>query len=80
MNLSENNSLNIDVEDYTSSFLLAGVSYTKTQNNILFPIKTEINLDGEIGSKETKNTNETQVRASLMLQYIFNLNIKTLFI
>jgi opacity protein-like surface antigen/cell division protein FtsB len=74
--LSENNSLNIDVEDYTSSFLLAGVSYTKTQNNILFPIKTEINLDGEIGSKETKNTNETQVRASLMLQYIFNLNYK----
>ena len=75
-NLRKDNSLNIDVEDYTSSFLLAGVSYTKTQNNVLFPIKTEIYLDSEIGSKETKNTNETQVRASLMIHYIFNLNYK----
>ena len=75
-NLRKDNSLYIDVEDYTSNFLLAGVSYTKTQNNILFPIKTEIYLDSEIGSKETKNTNETQVRASLMIHYIFNLNYK----
>lgn len=75
-NLRKDNSLYIDVEDYTSNFLLAGVSYTKTQNNILFPIKTEIYLNSEIGSKETKNTNETQVRASLMFHYIFNLNYR----
>ena len=75
-NLRKDNSLYIDVEDYTSNFLLTGVSYTKTQNNVLFPIKTEIYLDSEIGSKETKNTNETQVRASLMVHYIFNLNYK----
>ena len=75
-NLRKDNSLYIDVEDYTSNFLLTGVSYSKTQNNVLFPIKTEIYLDSEIGSKETKNTNETQVRASLMIHYIFNLNYK----
>ena len=75
-NLIKDNSLYIDVEDYTSNFLLTGVSYTKTQNNVLFPIKTEIYLDSEIGSKETKNTNETQLRASLMIHYIFNLNYK----
>ena len=75
-NLRKDNSLYIDVEDYTSNFLLTGVSYTKTQNNVLFPIKTEIYLDSEIGSKETKNTNETQLRASLMIHYIFNLNYK----
>ena len=75
-NLRKDNSLYIDVEDYTSKFILTGVSYTKTQNNVLFPIKTEIYLDSEIGSKETKNTNETQVRASLMFHYIFNLNYK----
>ena len=75
-NLRKDNSLFIDVEDYTSNFLLTGVSYTKTQNNVLFPIKTEIYLDSEIGSKETKNTNETQLRASLMIHYIFNLNYK----
>ncbi len=75
-NLRKDNSLYIDVEDYTSNFLLTGVSYTKTQNNVLFPVKTEIYLDSEIGSKETKNTNETQLRASLMIHYIFNLNYK----
>ena len=75
-NLRKDNSLYIDVEDYTSNFLLTGVSYSKTQNNVLFPIKTEIYLDSEIGSKETKNTNETQVRASLTIHSIFNLNYK----
>ena len=75
-NLRKDNSNNIDVEDYTSKFLLAGLSYTKTQNNILFPIKSKFHLDTEIGSKETKITTESQLRASLLFYYIFNLNYK----
>lgn len=75
-NLRKDNAINIDVEDYTSKFLLAGLSYTKTQNNILFPIKSKFHLDTEIGSKETKITNESQIRASLLFYYIFNLNYK----
>tara|TARA_R110000787_G_scaffold279936_1_gene390337 strand:+ start:1656 stop:3278 length:1623 start_codon:yes stop_codon:yes gene_type:complete len=75
-NLRKDNSINIAVEDYTSKFLLAGLSYTKTQNNILFPIKSNFHLDTEIGSKETKNNKESQIRASLLLQYIVNLNYK----
>ena len=75
-NLRKDNSINIDVEDYTSKFLLAGLSYTKTQNNILFPIKSKFHLDTEIGSKETKITTESQIRASLLFYYIFNLNYK----
>ena len=75
-NLRKDNSINIDVEDYTSKFLLAGLSYTKTQNNILFPIKSKFHLDTEIGSKETKITTESQLRASLLFYYIFNLNYK----
>ena len=69
-NLRKDNSINIDVEDYTSKFLLAGLSYTKTQNNILFPIKSKFHLDTEIGSKETKITTESQLRASLLLSLI----------
>ena len=75
-NLRKDNSINIDVEDYTSKFLLVGLSYTKTQNNILFPIKSKFHLDTEIGSKETKITTESQLRASLLFYYIFNLNYK----
>ena len=75
-NLRKDNAINIDVEDYTSKFLLAGLSYTKTQNNILFPIKSKFHLDTEIGSKETKTTTESQIRASLLFYYIFNLNYK----
>lgn len=75
-NLRKDNAINIDVEDYTSKFLLAGLSYTKTQNNVLFPIKSKFHLDTEIGSKETKITTESQIRASLLFYYIFNLNYK----
>jgi outer membrane protein assembly factor BamA len=75
-NLRRDNSINIAVDDYTSKFLLAGLSYTKTQNNILFPIKSNIHLDTEIGSKKTENTNESQIRASLLMQHIFNLNYR----
>ena len=75
-NLRNDNSVNIAVEDYNSKFLLAGFSYTKTQNHNLFPIKSDFHLDTEIGSKETKNNSESQIRASLYMQYIFNLNYK----
>lgn len=75
-NLRKDNSVNIAVEDYNSKFLLAGFSYTKTQDNNLFPLKSIFYLDTEIGSKETTNNNESQLRASLLLQYIFNLNFK----
>jgi outer membrane protein assembly factor BamA len=75
-NLRKDNSTNIDVEDYTSKFFLIGLSHTKAQNNILFPIKSKFYLDTEIGSKETKNKNESQIRASLLFHYIFNLNYK----
>ena len=50
--------------------------YKKLQQNNLFPIKTKIYLDTEVGEKETEATNESQIRASLLLQYIFNLNYK----
>ena len=75
-NLRKDNSTNIDVEDYTSKFILVGLSYTKAQNNILFPIKSIFHLDTEIGSREYDNANESQIRASLLLLTIFNLNYK----
>lgn len=75
-NLRNDSSTIISVEDYKSKFFLAGFYYKKSQQNNLFPIKTKIYLDTEVGKKETEATNESQIRASLLLQYIFNLNYK----
>lgn len=75
-NLRNDNSVSISVEDYKSKFLLAGFSYAKTQENNLFPIKSSFNLETEFGSKETDITNESQIRGSVFMYYIFNLNYK----
>jgi hypothetical protein len=66
----------LEVEDYTSKFFLAGLKYLKLQNNMLFPIKSKILLETEIGSRESKDKKESQIRASVILHYIFNLNYK----
>jgi len=64
------------IEDFNSKFLTLGISYSKKQNNTLFPIKSHIALDSEIGARELKNSKESQFRVSSIFSYIFNLNFK----
>ena len=64
------------VEDYKSKFFIVGIRYSKIQNNSLFPTKTFFLIDSEIGSRKSKNKNESQVRVSAILNHIFNLNYK----
>lgn len=64
------------IEDFNSKFLTLGISYSKKQNNTLFPIKSHIALDSEIGARELKNSRESQFRVSSIFSYIFNLNFK----
>ena len=64
------------IEDYKSKFVLIGASYTKLQNSFLFPIKSEIGLDAEIGSRDRKETTDEQVKIKSIVNYIFNLNYK----
>lgn len=64
------------IEDFNSKFLTLGISYSKKQNNTLFPIKSQIALDSEIGTRELKNSRESQFRVSSIFSYIFNLNFK----
>lgn len=66
----------IAIEDYTSKYLIGGVEYKKQQRNLLFPIKTYIGIDAEIGSRELKNKKEGQQRLSSLGNHIFNLNFK----
>jgi len=64
------------VEDYDSKYALAGGSYRKVQNGTLFPLKTFISIDTEIGTRKTSDTSEQQFRIIGRLSHIFNLNSK----
>ena len=63
------------VEDFNSRFFIAGASFIKRQGDALFPIKTELTLDSEIGSRELENTSEDQIKLSVLASTIFNLNL-----
>ncbi|WP_347374208.1 ShlB/FhaC/HecB family hemolysin secretion/activation protein [Aequorivita sp. Q41] len=64
------------VENFKSKFLIAGATYLKPQNKILFPIKTAISIDAGIGIRDTEGKTEDQLRVEATLNNIFNLNFK----
>ena len=64
------------IEDYESKYIVAGASYIKHQRNNLFPIKTNLIIESEIGSREQKELKESQLRLSGTINHIFNLNFK----
>ena len=64
------------IEDYTSKYIVAGASYIKHQGNNLFPIKTNLIIETEIGTREQTNSKESQLRFTGILHHIFNLNYK----
>lgn len=73
-NLLEDPIAGVAVEDYDSEFLLLGAQFMKTQKNLLFPIKSSLNLDGEIGKRQQLESSEPQIRITLRASHIFNLN------
>ena len=75
-NLLDEPLLDSAVEDYSSNNIILGFSYIKVQSNNLFPIKTNLLLNSEIGSRKQKESNESQVRLTGILNHIINLNFK----
>ena len=67
------------IEDFKSKFLIAGVTYRKSQNRKLFPTKTYMSLDLGAGTREQKDRAEGQYRAEAQLSNIFQLNQKNSF-
>lgn len=78
-NLLEETATGSPIEDYTSKFLTLGASYAKSQNSTLFPLKTQITIDSEIGEREVKSNSDTQLRFLTVVNHIFNLNYKNSF-
>jgi hemolysin activation/secretion protein len=64
------------IEDFKSQFLLLGAGYKKLQRNSFFPIKTNVALNSEIGTRNLKDTKEDQVKILTTVNHIFNLNLK----
>ena len=75
-NLLNESTTGTAIEDYNSKYFVAGGSYTIYQRNNLFPIKTNISIETEIGSRDLKESAESQLRFIGVLQHIFNLNYK----
>lgn len=78
-NLSSNNFNNSIIENYNSTFTNLGYQYIKRQgSNILFPIKTRIDLQFGFGSRKNESTAK-QNKISLDANHIFNLNHRNSF-
>lgn len=76
-NLSSSN--NLLIENYNSSFTNFGYQFLKRQvSNILFPIKTKIDLQFGFGSRENESKTK-QNKISLDANHIFNLNQRNSF-
>lgn len=75
-NLLDNVVVGSPIEDYDSKFLIAGIDYFRSQKSTLFPIKSQISLDTEIGSRKLKNSSDSQLRFLSEVSHIFNLNFK----
>lgn len=64
------------VQDYTSNFVTAGITYTKRRTQNFFPIKTMISLDTEIGDRTLTAIKDSQYRISSDINYSFFLNYR----
>jgi|TARA_R100000479_G_scaffold85403_1_gene41536 outer membrane translocation and assembly module TamA len=62
------------VEDFNSRFFISGASFLKLQDDILFPVKTELTVETEIGERELEGINENQFKLLVTASSIFNLN------
>ena len=62
------------IEDFKSQFLLAGFNFYTPQSNPLFPRKSEIFINTEIGSRAASDLTDNQIKILTRVNHIFNLN------
>jgi len=74
--LLDNLIVDTEVQDYDSKFVTGGITYRKTQNKLLYPNKTVLSIESEIGQRNLSGTKEDQVRLKADLGHIFHLNTK----
>jgi outer membrane protein assembly factor BamA len=66
--------LGLPVEDYTARYFLLGATFSKQQSSRLFPVKTHIALETELGAREKDSITEDQVRGLATAFHLLNLN------
>jgi outer membrane protein assembly factor BamA len=63
-----------EVDDYDARFFTSGVAFYDQQGSQLFPVKTSIELNTEIGQRSTSTEEESQWKLGVDVFHIFNLN------
>lgn len=79
-NISSSNLLEetqaVDIIDYNTSSLLAGMSYVQLQDNPFFVEKFKFKIETQFASRKTDSLKEDQVHIKSEIGYIFNLDTK----
>jgi hypothetical protein len=73
-NLLDNQTLTTTIPDFESSFITGGIGYQDLQRSLLFPIKSQINLEAEFGNRTTSDIKDNQIKFTNTISHIFNLN------
>lgn len=72
--LIESTDPNDIIEDYTQQRILGSFKHSRLQSDFFFPIKTQFEINGEIGNRETDTNNEQQLSINGIVSHIFKLN------
>jgi len=68
------NTSNEIIEDYTQERVLGSFVFSKLQSDFFFPIKTQLKIEGELGSRTSAGTKEYQINLNANTSHIVKLN------
>ncbi|GAA0724908.1 membrane protein [Aquimarina litoralis] len=75
-NLLDEPQPSLNIENYSSNFFGISFNHTKRQNNTLFPIKNNYNIEVEYGTRKTEDLKTNQIKGTINIEYIFKLNTR----
>lgn len=78
-NLQEEAIAGAPIDNFNSKYFVFGGSYTRTQNNKMFPIKTKGGIDLGVGKRNRKNIKADQWRLEGHINHIFQLSPRSSF-
>jgi len=78
-NLQEEAIAGVPIDNFNSKYFVFGGSYTRTQNNKMFPIRTKGGIDLGVGKRNRKDIKANQWRLEGHINHIFQLSPRSSF-
>jgi translocation and assembly module TamA len=64
------------IESYSNLFYGLSYSFKKMDNDLIFPVKFQFNIDGMLGSRNSEELTTSQARFLFQASYLFSINAK----